>query len=302
MDSALPALLPFRCMSHATYSSAQQWGLNRVIPDLIHSRGLLWDLVWKDLRARYRNTIMGFVWAVLQPLMLMLILTFVFSVIFPGKVEGVDGGSPHPFHVNLLCGLIFWQFFATSLSRSTNSLLDNNDLVKKVYFPRELVPVASIGNAVVNLAIGFVVLIVIHLLSGGSLGLGIVWLSVIFAIQFTLTVGLGLLCSSLNVYYRDVAYSVDVVLTLGFYATPLFYPLAFVRDWAAGVETYGQPLLTLYMLNPMVGLVEAYRQSILDGAMPDLALLAWPAVCAVAFFIAGTIVFRRNAPVLADYL
>jgi ABC-type polysaccharide/polyol phosphate export permease len=289
-------------MSHATYSSAQQWGLNRVIPDLIRSRGLLWDLVWKDLRARYRNTIMGFVWAVLQPLMLMLILTFVFSVIFPGKVEGVDGGSAHPFHVTLLCGLIFWQFFATSLSRSTNSLLENSDLVKKVYFPRELVPVASIGNAVVNLAIGFVVLIVIHLLSGGSLGLGIVWLPFIFAIQFTLTVGLALLCSSLNVYYRDVAYMVDVVLTLGFYATPLFYPLSFVRTWAGGLETYGQYVLTLYMMNPMVGLVEAYRQSILDGIMPDPALLVWPAICAVAFLVAGTIVFRRNAPVLADYL
>lgn len=289
-------------MSHATYSSAQQWGLDRVVPDLIRSRGLLWDLVWKDLRARYRNTIMGFVWAVLQPLMLMLILTFVFSVIFPGKVEGVDGGSDHPFHVTLLCGLIFWQFFATSLGRCTNSLLDNHDLVKKVYFPREVVPIAAMGNAVVNLLIGFVVLLIIHLLAGGSLGLGIVWLPIIFAIQFTLILGLALLCSSLNVYYRDVAYMVDVVLTLGFYATPLFYPLAFVRDWAAGVGTYGQPLLTLYMMNPMVGFVEAYRQCILDGVTPDLALLAWPAVCAVVFLFVGAWVFRRNAPVLADYL
>ncbi|GMV95225.1 MAG: transport permease protein [Candidatus Hydrogenedentota bacterium] len=289
-------------MSHATYSSAQQWGVDRVVPDLIRSRGLLWDLVWKDLRARYRNTIMGFVWAVLQPLMLMLILTFVFSVIFPGKVEGVDGGSDHPFHVTLLCGLIFWQFFATSLGRCTNSLLDNHDLVKKVYFPREVVPIAAMGNAVVNLLIGFVVLLIIHLLAGGSLGLGIVWLPIVFAVQFTLVLGLALLCSSLNVYYRDVAYMVDVVLTLGFYATPLFYPLAFVRDWAAGVGSYGQPLLTLYMMNPMVGFVEAYRQCILDGVMPDLALLAWPAICAAVFLIAGAVVFRRNAPVLADYL
>ena len=284
-------------MSQAIYSSARQWGLNRVIPDLIRSRGLLWDLVWKDLRARYRNTIMGFVWAVLQPLMLMLILTIVFVYFFQVRSTG-----PHPFHVELLCGLIFWQFFATSLSRCTNSLLDNHDLVKKVYFPREVVPIAAMGNAVVNLAIGFVVLIVIHLLSGGTLGLGIVWLPFIFAIQFAFTLGLSLLCASLNVYYRDVAYMVDVVLTLGFYATPIFYPLTYVQNFTRGLETYGQPLLSLYMANPMVGLLTAYRKAFLDNVMPDPALLLWPLIFAVIFLVIGAVVFRRNAPVLADYL
>jgi ABC-type polysaccharide/polyol phosphate export permease len=287
-------------MSEAIYSSARQWGLNRVIPDLIRSRGLLWDLVWKDLRARYRNTIMGFVWAVLQPLLLMLILTFVFGFVFPGKVQVAE--SEHPFHVSLLCGLIFWQFFASSLSRCTNSLLDNHDLVKKVYFPREVVPIAAMGNAVVNLAIGFVVLIVIHLLAGGALGAGLFILPFIFAIQFTLTLGLSLLCSSLNVYYRDVAYMVDVVLTLGFYATPLFYRLEDVRAGTVGLGDYGPHLLSLYMLNPMVGLVTAYRQAFLDNVVPDPSFLLWPAVCAIVFLVVGAAVFRRNAPVLADYL
>jgi len=287
-------------MSEATYSSARQWGLNRIVPDLIRSRGLLWDLVWKDLRARYRNTIMGFVWAVLQPLLLMLILTVVFGVIFSGKVRLAE--SEHPFHVTLLCGLIFWQFFATSLARCTNSLLDNHDLVKKVYFPREVVPIAAMGNAMVNLAIGFVVLLVIHFLAGGGIGFGILALPFVFIIQFTLTLGLSLLCSSLNVYYRDVAYLVDVLLTLGFYATPLFYTLDDVHSGADGLGEYGQYLIAAYMLNPMAGLVTAYRQAFLDGQMPDPALLVWPLVCAVFFLIAGAVVFRRNAPVLADYL
>lgn len=284
------------------YSSARQWKLNRVIPDLIHSRGLLWDLVWKDLRARYRYTIMGFVWAVLQPLLLMLILTFVFGVIFPGKIQGAGESDDHPFYVMLLCGLIFWQFFATCLSSCTTSLLSNHDLVKKVYFPREVVPMAAMGVAVVNLAIGFVVLLVIHLISGGTLGLGILWLPVIFAIQFVLTLGVSLLCAALNVYYRDVAYMVEVVLTLGFYATPLFYPLSFVQQWAAGHGRYGPELLTLYMANPMVGLVTAYRQAFLDNVMPDPVLVLWPAACAVFLLAIGAVVFRRGAPVFADYM
>ncbi len=284
------------------YSSARQWELNRVIPDLLHSRGLLWDLVWKDLRARYRYTIMGFVWAVLQPLMLMLILTFVFGVIIPGRIEGAGESGDHPFYVMLLCGLIFWQFFATSLSSCTTSLLSNHDLVKKVYFPREVVPIAAMGVALVNLAIGFVVLLVIQLFSGGMLGLGVFWLPFVFVIQFMFTLGVSLFCAALNVYYRDVAYMVDVVLTLGFYATPLFYPLSFVQHWAAGHGWYGSQILTLYMANPMVGLITAYRQAFLDNAMPDPALLFWPVIWAVGSFVIGIIVFRRGAPVFADYM
>ena len=123
----------------------------------------------------------------------------------------------------------------------------------------------------------------------------------ILAIQVALIAGLGLLCASLNVYYRDVGYMVDVGLTLGFYASPVFYSLADIQDRVAPFPQ-GDTLLHLYMLNPMAGILTAYRQALLDNSAPDLSLLVWPALCAVLALAVGTMVFRRNAPVLADYL
>jgi len=256
----------------------------------------MWDLFSKDLRARYRNAIMGFVWAVLQPLLMMLILYMVFGVIFAERIGASD--QKHPYAVTLLCGLIFWQYFASSVSRATTSILDNADLVKKVYFPREVIPLSALGNCTVNLLIGFIVLLIFHLATGGGLGIGAVWMVPVFAVQLTLTVGIALLCSSLNVYFRDVGYMVDVGLTFGFYATPIFYSLDMVRERA--VSSPG--LLSIYMLNPMVGIVTAYRDAFLDNRFPDFATLGWPAFCAVAMLAVGVAVFRYNSPTIADHL
>ncbi|MBI5095881.1 MAG: ABC transporter permease [Candidatus Hydrogenedentes bacterium] len=213
-----------------------------------------------------------------------------------GRIGG--NGSEHPFAVYLLCGLVFWQFFAACLSRSTVSLLENHDLVKKANFPREVVPLASLGNCAVNCAIGFGVFVVVRFWFEGGFGWGLLWLPVIFAIQCALSVGLALLCSFLNVHYRDVGYIVDVALTFGFYATPIFYSFDVVQQKAAAYPA----LFKLYMLNPMVGIITAYRQALLDNHAPSMEYLLYPLAFAVLALAAGVYVFRRNAALLADHL
>ncbi len=284
-------------MASVVYSNVEGQGIVQALRDVVRNRGLLWDLVSKDLRARYRNAVMGFVWAVLQPLLMMLVLYFVFGVFFNQRDANAAVGAPH-YAVELLCGLIFWQFFAACLSRATTSLIENADLIKKVYFPREVVPIASMGNSVVNLAIGFAVLLVLQIWLGGSLGIGVLWVAVIFAIQCMLQVGLALLCSSLNVHFRDVGYTVEVGLMMGFYATPIFYPLSKVQE-----SVPDHPLLvSLYMLNPLVGIITSYRTAFLENTFPALSIIGWPVVCAVATLVLGVVVFRRAAPTIADHL
>jgi len=285
-------------MSKHVYTNTNQRQVWRVIPDLIKARELLFELAWKDLRVRYRYAVLGFVWAIAEPLALMLVLTFVFTFAFPEKAPfGASNDGP-PFAVTLLCGLIFWQFFATTISRATHSLIENQNLVKKVYFAREVIPLASLGYPAFNLAIGLALLLVMHILLGGRPGIGLLFLPVIFSIQLALCAGLALLLSCLHVKYRDVGYMVSVGVVLGFYASPVFYPLESILN-ADALPAWARQL---YLLNPMAELLGAYRQVFFESRFPDAWLLAWPSTSAVLSLIAGVTVFRRMAPTLSDHL
>ena len=283
-------------MNALFYTDAYQSQLRRILPELIRSRELLFDLIWKDIRVRYRYAAMGFLWAVLEPLVMMVILTFVFAVAFKGRIEEYGIESGREIAVFVLSGLIPWQFFSTALTSATRSLVDNRDLVKKVHFPREVIPLSAIGVAVVNYLIGAVLLLTLFTVLMGRLpGWGIVWLPLLFAIQFVLVCGLGLLFSSANAFFRDVAYMVESAVLFGFYATPIFYPPSLV-------EANVPDLYWLYQLNPMVGLVTAYREALFTNAAPNLYGIAWPALFAVTALLTGAIVFRKNASRLADNL
>ncbi len=285
-------------MSRVFYTSAEQQRFDRILPDLIAHRGLLRDVVWKELRARYRNAMMGFLWAVLQPVMMMLILTFVFKYLLGDRLaaKGLPSESMTP--VFLLCGLVPWQFLSVALMTGTNSLLESGELIKKVHFPREIIPIAAVMNCLVNFVIGFITLLVVMGVLNGlsALSVGILYTPIIFGVQFVLVIGLALLLSSLNIYYRDVGYMIDVVLAFGFYATPIFYPPSMVSS------RLGDLWFQIYMLNPMANLVTAYRQALLDQHFPDLMLLARPGAIAIVLLLLGAYRFRRNAATFADYL
>ena len=285
-------------MSGVVYTEATQRRVLGVFRDVVRSRELLLDLAWKDLRVRYRYAFMGFLWAVLEPLAMMLILTFVFTVIFGDKVAVLRGESERPFAVELLCGIVPWLFLSNALTNGTRSLVDDQNLITKVYFTREVVPLASVITCLVNLLIGFVVLVVVHAAFGGALGLGLVWFAVVFAIQFVMVVGLALLLSCMHVYFRDVGYLVGVALIFGFYASPILYRLERVLDLAPKYPW----LVRIYLVNPMAELIAAYRQILFENRFPDAALLLWPCVVALLCLAVGVVVFRRNSPLLSDYL
>ena len=285
-------------MSDVVYTDTQQRRVLGLFRELVQARELVLDLAWKELRIRYRYALMGFLWAVLEPVAMMLILTFVFTIVFADRAAGLRGGDTRPFAVVLLCGLIPWQFLASGLIKGIQSLIDHQNLIKKIYFPREIVPLAALTTCLVNLVIGFVVLLVLHVSLGGRLGLGMVWFPVVFAIQFTMVAGLVLLFSCLNVHFRDVGYIVGVGIVFGFYATPIFYTL----DLILRLQSSHPWIVRLYLLNPMAELVTAYRQILFENRFPDPALLVWPCAVAVACALAGLIVFRRQGPLLSDYL
>lgn len=285
-------------MNKHVYTNTGQRQVWRILPDLIKARELLLELVWKDLRVRYRYAVLGFLWAIAEPLALMLILTFVFTFAFKEKIPfGAAENSP-PFAVTLLCGLIFWQFFATSITRATYSLIDSQSLVKKVCFTREVIPLASLGYPAFNLMIGVVLLLAMHVVMGGTIGLGLLWLPALFAIQLALCIGLGLLLSCLHVQFRDVGYMVGVAVVLGFYASPVFYPMESIL----GSDLLPAWAQKVYLLNPMAELLTAYRQIIFENRFPDLWLFAWPSASALISIVLGAVVFRYLAPTLSDHL
>lgn len=285
-------------MHDAVYNSHDQQRLRAVPRDLLRARELLRDLVWKDVRVRYRYAAVGFLWAILQPVALMLVLTFVFSFVLRDKAALAGGDSTAPFAVMLLCGLLFWQCFAEGVNAATQSILDNQQLVKKVRFPREIVPLAATGYPVVNLGIGLVVLLVLHLALGGQAHLTTLLVPFVFLIQYGIMAGLGLLLSVGNVHYRDIGYITNVALLFGFYASPVFYPLALVT----GSNALPAWAKLLYQANPMAGLLTAYRALILEGQLPTWHTLLWPATLAVVLLLAGATLFRRYSPTLSDRL
>ncbi len=285
-------------MGAYVYTGSDQRRITRVIPDLIRHRELLMELIWKDLRVRYRYAAVGFLWAVLEPLCMTVILSLVFFILVPSKT-GQHGLTP----LLVLGGYVPWQFFSNSILTATRSLVDNPHLVKKVAFPREIIPLAAVGGGLVNLVIGIVLLGVIGAFLGLRPGIELLYLPLVLTILIAMAIGLSLLLSSLNVYFHDVSYLASVALMFAFYASPVFYSIDLVRG---ALEQHGAPrLLYLYLANPMAGLIGAFRQAVgvpIESPAPIPHMLVWPAICAVLLLAVGVVVFRRNAPTLSDNL
>ena len=274
-------------------TAARATGVLRIAPrrrtpllprELVDGRELLYFLTLRDVKIRYKQTVLGILWAVLQPLLTM----FVFTVFF-GRLAKVPSDGV-PYAVFALCGLVPWTFFANTLQATSLSLVNNGNLLSKIYFPRIAVPLAAVGAGLVDLAVSFVVLVGYAAFRGLVIGPRLLLLPVLVLICVMTLVGAGSWLAALNVAFRDIRYTTPFLVQLWFFLTPVVYPSSLLTGaWR-----------TVYALNPMVAVTEGFRWSLV-GTEADMArLLPASALSATLLLVGGLYAFHRREPSFAD--
>ncbi|MBX7174444.1 MAG: ABC transporter permease [Pyrinomonadaceae bacterium] len=251
--------------------------------DLWHYRDLLYILTERDIKVRYKQTLLGALWAIIQPLFTMLIFTLFF-----GKLAGMPSDNI-PYPIFAYAGLLPWTFFANAVNNSGNSLVGNSNLITKVYFPRMIIPMASVGSGLVDFAIAFVLLILLMFYYGISLTLNLLLLPALVLLTTALAIGVGMWMSALNVKYRDIRHALPFMIQIGMFVTPIIYPSSLL----------GEKWRWLLDLNPMAGQIEAYRAAFF-GKPIDWFSLGTSAVVTVGILIYAAYNFKRMEKQFAD--
>jgi lipopolysaccharide transport system permease protein len=252
--------------------------------ELWHFRDLLYFLIWRDLKVRYKQTALGAAWAVIQPFFTMV----VFSIFF-GRLAGVPSdGLPYPLFA--FAGLVPWTFFSNALAQSSNSLVGNQHLITKVYFPRLVIPVSAVLSGTLDFVIAFLVLLGMMIYYGVFPGIAVFTISLFFLLALTTALGIGLWLSALNVEFRDVRYIVPFLTQFWLFATPVAYPSSMLSE----------PWRTLYGFNPMVGVVEGFRWALLGKPALSGAMLTISVITAFVLLVTGALYFRRMERTFAD--
>lgn len=248
-------------------------------------RGLLLFLVWRDVKVRYAQTVLGAGWAVLQPLLTMA----VFTIVFGGFAKIPSDGAPYA--VFSLVALVPWTFFTTALTGSSNSLVSSTNLITKVYFPRLVIPVAPVLAGLVDFAIAFIMLLVVMLAYGVTPGReAVVVVPVAMLATIATATGVGCWLAALNIQYRDVKYVTPFLVQVWMYGSPVVYSLNLVPV----------RFRTVYALNPMTGVIEAFRRSLLRSGATDWSLIGISGAIGAVLLITGALYFRRVERVFAD--
>ncbi len=252
--------------------------------DIWEYRELLYFLIWRDVKVRYKQTALGVAWAVLQPLMLMV----VFSIFFGRLAKVPSDGLPYP--VFAFCGLLPWQLFAHALAQSSESLVANERLITKVYFPRLLIPFSAILSGMIDFLIAFVILFVMIFYYGLS-PTGALWTIPFFVLLAGVSaLAVGLWLSALNVQYRDVRYTIPFITQFWLLASPVAYSISLVPE----------PWRWLYALNPMAGVIEGFRWALLGNRQGPGAEMAISIAAVLLLFVGGLYYFRRMEKTFAD--
>jgi lipopolysaccharide transport system permease protein len=254
------------------------------VAELWEYRDLLWFLMRRDIQLRYRQTLLGVTWAVLQPAATMTIFTIFFGRLAKMPSDGV------PYPLFALCALVPWQLFAYALSESSNSLVTNQNLVTKIYFPRLVIPLAAVLAGLVDCCVAFGLLLLMMLYYGLLPTLAVLILPAFVLLAITTALGVGLWLAALNVQFRDVRYTLPFLTQFWFFATPIAYPSSLVSErW--------QPLLGL---NPMAGVVEGFRWAMLGTGRPPSLLLLVSGLVSAALLYGGMLYFQRMERTFAD--
>lgn len=258
------------------------WG-NFKIGELWAYRELLYFLVWRDIKIRYKQTVLGVAWAIVQPLFTMMVFSFFF-----GKLVKIPSNDL-PYPIFSYVALIPWTFFANGLSQTSNSLVNNANLISKVYFPRLIIPLSAVFSGLLDFVISMIVFLGIMPFFGIWPTLAIVWLFPLVLLMIAMSLGIGLWLSALNVQYRDVRYLAPFLTQLWLFITPVIYPSSLLSEsWRA-----------LYGLNPMAGVVEGFRWALLGSSLPG-SMVAVSMITAIFILVSGAYYFRQMERIFAD--
>ncbi|MCA1619476.1 MAG: ABC transporter permease [Acidobacteria bacterium] len=271
-------------LPHA-FISAEGAGVPLNLGDLWGYRELLYFLTWRDIKVRYKQTLMGVAWVVVQPLLLMLVFTLVFNRF----VRSGEGAIPYPLFA--YSGLLLWTFFSVSVSSGMNSLIGNTSLVTKVYFPRVFIPAAAVGAGLVDLSVGAVLLVPLAAYYGVGVTPKLLLVPAFVGLAALLALSAGMVTSALTVRYRDLRHALPFLLQLWMFASPVIYPVGVVPPswrWALAA-------------NPMTGVLEGFRAS-LTGTAFDWGLVAVPLVAAPVLVAVAFYVFRSLEDTFADII
>jgi lipopolysaccharide transport system permease protein len=246
---------------------------------------LLYFLVWRDIKVRYKQTVLGASWAIIQPFFTMV----VFSLFFGRLAKVPSDGIPYP--VFSFAALVPWMFFANAVTHSSNSLVESANLIKKVYFPRLCVPIASVLSGIVDFVLAFLMLLLLIHAYDIRPTANVLWLPLLMLLALTTALGVGFWISALNVQFRDFRYIVAFMVQIWMFATPIAYPSSLLTEpWQRAI----------YGLNPMVGVVEGFRWALLGTKTAPGPAVAVSSVAAVACLIGGAYYFRRLERRFAD--
>ncbi len=244
---------------------------------------LLFQLTQREVKARYKQSFVGYAWVLVNPLAQLFVYSFVFSLVFRFPTDNI------PYPVFLFATLLPWTFFQTGLMSATVSLVENGSLLKKVKFPREIIPYSAILAKIIDFIFSSLVFLLFVIMYQVPLSASIIWFPVLFGTQILFMTGISFFMSALNLFYRDIQYLTNLLLMLWMYMTPIVYPLSMVP------EKY----LALYKLNPMVGIMEGYRSAIF-GYPFEWGIIGWSMLVSVIFSVTGYFFFKRIEKTFAD--
>lgn len=252
--------------------------------NILKYKDLFIQLTLREIKGKYKQSILGYAWVLLVPLLNLLVLNIVFQYFFrvhTGKI---------PYATYLFVGLVPWTFTANALSAATSSIIANNSLITKVFFPREIVPLSAITSKLVDLLLMCVILLIFLIVYRIPISITYIYIPFIFIIQLLLITGISLIFSSINVYFRDIENMLGVILTVWMYLTPIIYP----------PELIPENVRFIFGLNPMVGIINAYRNTILYGVPPPWISFTFSIIISIILFILGIFVFRKLSRSFAE--
>jgi len=260
--------------------------------ELVHYRELIRNLVIRDLKVRYKNSILGVLWSLLNPLGMMLVFSVVFTVMLPMNIEN--------YPVFFLCGFLPWSFLSASLTGATTSIVGNASLIKKVYFPREILPVAGVLSNLVNFLIAMAVLFVLILVSSGHLTAAVLMLPLLMLAQVLFVTGMAFLLSTANVFYRDTQHILEIVMQAWFFLTPIFYSIEILPKTKVLLGVTLDVQVWMRRLNPMASLVASYQDVLYWGNFTGWDFFLRTFVTCALVLVIGYLVFCRFSSVFGE--